>query len=820
MKLQKSRYSFIAATLLVVSFSLAVWQLIGIRDIDATNRKLNEFQNNYAELRVTILNLYFGRQNNYDRLNLVQQNMNQQLVDLIVMLEKSGGETEYQLAVELSSSFQATSAKIENFKGLDAISRNSKRFLSYRMDLISENWDASPLLITDLNESLLRYLGGKSPANSEQVATSIASAKAQANSTSLAELELLERQFDYVVQADLQAEQTIGEIDQSLSSGNLALLTSHLGETQRRNYQIMVVPLLVGLVALLALISQIIQLTRSLRANNESLANLNHSLEARITDATALIREQMVELEQDRRRANEANEAKSSFLANMTHELRTPLNGISGMAQVLQNSELTDDQSKYVGTILNTSSTLGTIINDILDFSKVEAGKIEVENVEFELLELVESTIDELTHAANKNQCQLVVELDPELPRSLTSDPTRIAQVIRNLLSNAVKFCSHGVVTVGIRKVIENNGDRSMKFDVQDTGIGIAADKIDSIFEAFSQEDESTTRRFGGTGLGLAVSKRLVELMGGRISVSSKVGFGSKFSFMIPLQYGFSDETIRAKRGPLTHIKPVIYDSNEVRGRALLEHLKSWHLDCTSYSKSGEFAEYLQKVSKGETSYTCVIAEVEDLPTDTIEALTLLNDSIPVLELTPLFHEDIPEEQLRFSGHISSPIKPSALMDSLASIHGGSLRQDRNQTKKKTYDFSGRSVLLVDDNEVNRMVAELLLEEVNVSLEMAEDGLEAVAKVKDNDYEVVFMDCQMPNMDGYEATQCIRALPGDKSSMPIIAMTANAMKGDKEKCFDVGMSDYISKPVDAQELYKLLDRWLNDDQADDMKKTN
>ena len=418
MKLQNSRYSIIAATLLVASAAVAVWQLMGIRDIDTTNRKLNEFQSNYAELRVTVLNLYFGRQNNYDQLNLIQQNMNQQLVDLIVMLEQDSGETGHQLAVELSTSFQATSAKIENFKGLDAISRNSKRFLSYRMDLIGENWVAQQPIITDLNESLLRYLGGRSPANAEQVASSIAVAKAQANSISLAELELLERQFEYVVQADLQAEQTIAEIDQSLSSGNLALLTSHLGETQRRNYQIMVAPLLIGLVALLALINQIIKLTRNLRANNESLADLNHSLEARIADATALIREQMVELEHDRRRANEANQAKSSFLANMTHELRTPLNGISGMAQVLQNSELTDDQSKYVGTILNTSSTLGTIINDILDFSKVEAGKIEVENVEFELLELVESTIDELTHAANKNQCQLVVELDPELPRS------------------------------------------------------------------------------------------------------------------------------------------------------------------------------------------------------------------------------------------------------------------------------------------------------------------------------------------------------------------------------------------------------------------
>ncbi|RMA82599.1 ATP-binding protein [Umboniibacter marinipuniceus] len=810
MKTQRSQGTFLAAMVLVVSLGALLWQLSNIREIDGINRQLNAFQANYAELRVTVLNLYFGRQNNYDTLNQVQREMNQQLVELMVALEQRGGETEHRLANELASSFQDTSTKVENFKGLDAISRNAKRFLSYRVDLINETWEAPPVLVSNLNESLLRYLGDKSSTNSEQVSTAIFAAKAQASEHSLAELNLLERQFNYVLEADTQADLTLTEIDNNLSSGSVSALASHLEQAKSANYQLLVVPFALGILSLLVILSQVVKLTRSLQANNESLADLNHSLEARISDATAVIRQQMEVLEIDRKRANEANEAKSSFLANMTHELRTPLNGISGMAQVLQNSDLSDDQSKYVGTILNTSSTLGTIINDILDFSKVEAGKIEIENVEFELLELVESTIDELTHAANRNQCQLVVELDPELPRSLTSDPTRIAQVLRNLLSNAIKFCSHGVVTVSVKQVTEDNGDRRVRVVVQDTGIGIAADKIDTIFEAFSQEDESTTRRFGGTGLGLAVSKRLIELMGGEISVSSKVGFGSKFRFFIPLQYGASEETIRAKRGPLTHIKPVIYDTNEVRGRALLDHLRSWHLVCTSFSKESAFVEYLQKLSVGETDYTCVIAETEHLPTETLEQLSLLNKHLPVVELTPLFHQDIPADELRFSGYISSPIKPSALMDSLASIHGGTLRTEREESPQVSFDFSGRSVLLVDDNDVNRMVAELLLDEVNVSLDMAEDGVEALAMVQEKDYEVVFMDCQMPNMDGYEATRRIRALAGEKSKTPVIAMTANAMKGDKEKCFQAGMCDYISKPVDAQELYKLLNKWLNE----------
>ena len=814
MKAYNTKHSFTAAAVLVISLVVLLWQLSNIREIDTTSRQLNSFQASYAELRVTVLNLYFGRQSNYDQLNQVQRGMSQQLVDLRVLIEQRGNQAELDLANNLTTSFQDISLKVENFKGLDAIARNSKRFLSYRMDLISETWDTPLTPITQLNESLLRYMGGKSAVNAEQVSEAIAAAKAQANALSLAELDLLERQFSYVVEADEQAEKTLIEIDNNLTSGDVTALATHLEQSKSENYLWLLIPLLVAALALFALLFQVLSLTRSLRANNESLADLNHSLEARIADATELIREQMRELEKDRKRANEANEAKSSFLANMTHELRTPLNGISGMAQVLQNSELSDDQSKYVSTILNTSSTLGTIINDILDFSKVEAGKIEVENVEFELLELVESTIDELTHAANKNQCQLVVELDPELPRSLTSDPTRIAQVLRNLLSNAIKFCSHGVVTVSVKPVQERNGDRRVKVVVQDTGIGIAADKIDTIFEAFSQEDESTTRRFGGTGLGLAVSKRLVELMGGQISVSSKVGFGSKFCFFIPLQYGASEETIRAKRGPLTHIKPVIFDTNEVRGRALMDHLRSWHLECTSFTKESDFVDYLQKLSLGNTKYTCVIAELEHLPEATLERLALLNNTLPVIELTPLFHEDIPVEELRFSGYISSPIKPSELMDSLASIHGGALRTKTAEPSKEAFDFAGRSVLLVDDNEVNRMVAELLLDEVNVSLDMAEDGVEALEKVQQNNYEVVFMDCQMPNMDGYEATQRIRALETDKSSIPVIAMTANAMKGDREKCFQAGMSDYIAKPVDAQELYKLLDKWLNKGSAE------
>ncbi len=548
---------------------------------------------------------------------------------------------------------------------------------------------------------------------------------------------------------------------------------------------------------------------------------LQSTVEYQIDAAHTDLRTQLKREAEAKRVALDATQAKSKFLADMTHELRTPLNGIGGMAQVLQKSDLSSEQMTYVDTILSTSKTLGTLINDILDFSKVEAGKIDIEDIEFPLLESVETTIDELTHAANISKNQLVVNIDPELPRHVLSDPTRIKQVLRNLLSNANKFCNNGVISIQLSKQIEEH-DQWLCFKVHDTGIGIAENKLATIFEAFSQEEASTTRRFGGTGLGLAVCKQLVELMGGTITASSQINFGSQFEFRIPLRTNHASEIIRTRSGPLTHIKPLIIDNNEVRCKAIASLLSSWCLDYKAATSLDDINNIIAEISKNLTAtlddYTCVIVAAEDLSETQKSVFDTVNAKVPVLELQPLFHEEIEDSALcRYTLSIHSPIKPSYLMDMLATAHGVDVL-DRNEIDdldpEKGYDFEGFKVLLVDDNEVNRMVATLLLEDVNLDVEVAENGQEAVDKVRGNSYDLVFMDCEMPLLNGFEATREIRALEDSISAItPIIAMTANAMKGDRDRCIESGMNDYIAKPIDAEELYQLTEKWLNFNQA-------
>ncbi|WP_231871765.1 HAMP domain-containing sensor histidine kinase, partial [Oleiphilus sp. HI0079] len=301
-----------------------------------------------------------------------------------------------------------------------------------------------------------------------------------------------------------------------------------------------------------------------------------------------------VDLERQKLRAEDATKAKSEFLANMSHEIRTPLNGINGMAQILQRSGLNSDQRSQIETILTSTGSLTQIINDILDFSKIEAGKIEIERMDFSLLALIESAVDQVTMLANKSENQLVIQYSSRLPEYVNSDPSRIRQVMLNLLSNANKFTNGGVVEVRA-EVMERMGDAYFKISIKDSGIGISEDKLAYIFEAFSQEDTSTTRKFGGTGLGLTICKRLAQLMGGDIAVTSTQGKGSRFSFFLPLIEADVPES-EVRSGPLRHIKPMIFDNNEVRRRAMRNHLESWGLESVVFEDVSDFMLALQQL--------------------------------------------------------------------------------------------------------------------------------------------------------------------------------------------------------------------------------
>ncbi|KZZ63619.1 hypothetical protein A3765_07790 [Oleiphilus sp. HI0130] len=545
--------------------------------------------------------------------------------------------------------------------------------------------------------------------------------------------------------------------------------------------------------------------------SKEELAEVNRNLDEKVKQATRQLQEQMVDLERQKLRAEDATKAKSEFLANMSHEIRTPLNGINGMAQILQRSGLNSDQRSQIETILTSTGSLTQIINDILDFSKIEAGKIEIERMDFSLLALIESAVDQVTMLANKSENQLVIQYSSRLPEYVNSDPSRIRQVMLNLLSNANKFTNGGVVEVRA-EVMERMGDAYFKISIKDSGIGISEDKLAYIFEAFSQEDTSTTRKFGGTGLGLTICKRLAQLMGGDIAVTSTQGKGSRFSFFLPLIEADVPES-EVRSGPLRHIKPMIFDNNEVRRRAMRNHLESWGLESVVFEDVSDFMLALQQLVGDRGLYadvSCIIADMDDYQQVLSEALGKLTKALPKLYLTPLYSEDFGEfDRAVFVKEVRSPIKPSEFLDALADAHSSSVGEEFKSEDEPTYNFDGRTILLVDDNEINRMVAELMLTNVSVNVVMAEDGRQAVDALQEQDFDLVFMDCQMPVMDGYEASRSIRQLAAPKkANVPIIAMTANAMKGDKEMCLNAGMDDYIAKPVDAQKLYALMGKWL------------
>ena len=431
--------------------------------------------------------------------------------------------------------------------------------------------------------------------------------------------------------------------------------------------------------------------------------------------------------------------------------------------------------------------------------------------MDFNLLELIESSVDQVTLLAKKSENQLVIQFSSRLPEFVRSDPSRIRQVMLNLLSNANKFTNGGVVEVRV-DLMERGDSEFFKISVKDSGIGISEDKLAHIFEAVSQEDASTTRKFGGTGLGLTICKHLSQLMGGDIAVNSVQGKGSTFSFFLPLEQAEAPQR-EARSGPLRHIRPMIFDNNDIRRQAMRNQIESWGLKSVVFDDVSEFILALEQLDAEQGAYedvSCIIVNMDDYHHMLEEALRALSKSIPKLYLTPLYSEDFGEfDRVMFVNEVRSPIKPSEFLDALADAHSDSVSEDFATTAEQDFNFDGRNVLLVDDNEINRMVAQLMLDTVGAHVVMAEDGREAVDRLMESEFDLVFMDCQMPVMDGYEASRAIRQLENaQKRQVPIIAMTANAMKGDRDMCLDAGMDDYISKPVDAQELYELMEKWL------------
>ncbi len=525
------------------------------------------------------------------------------------------------------------------------------------------------------------------------------------------------------------------------------------------------------------------------------------------------------EAERARAVAEAASAAKADFLANMSHEIRTPMNAIIGMTHLALQTELTARQKNYLSKVDGAAKGLLGIINDILDLSKIDAGKMLLERAPFRLDTSLQQLADVCQLKARERGLELLFDVAPNVPDQLLGDPLRLGQVLLNLVGNALKFTEQGEVTVSIKPIAETADEIKLGFEVSDTGIGMSEAQQQQVFAAFSQADSSTTRRYGGTGLGLSICKRIIELMGGEIGVSSTPGVGSCFHFTA--RFGRVAEAAEAPRhlGLPDHLPTLIVDDS-AGAREIFRHmLQSIGLDCRTVDSGPAALSEMQRAVEHGEPYGLLVIDWQMPGMDGIETLRqlhragLIGPAQKVLMTTAYDHEELANSlgELPVGSILAKPATPSSLFDSvIEALHSGTRQlQPIFQSPTMTgIDFSGRHLLLVEDNDVNRELAEEMLTVVGFTVDVAVNGQEALNLARQNRYDLVLMDCHMPVMDGYEATRLMRA-EASLASVPIIAMTANALPSDRSQCLAVGMNDHIAKPIDVAQLYATLARWLS-----------